>query len=119
MGGRRLRAAAAFAAAFVSVAPAAAMTGGAGRSDSVRRLTRAQRLDFVWPAQGTITTPFTRHHHGVDIGMLRSFGVRAAAPGRVVDAGVTLGFKGYGRIVLVQVTPDVVTLYAHLRSYRV
>src|SRR5207244_2239110 len=36
-----------------------------------------------------------------------------------VDAGVTVGFKGYGRIVLVQVTPDVVTLYAHLRSYRV
>ena len=76
-------------------------------------------LDFSWPAQGTVTTPFTSYHHGLDIGMLRSLDVRAAAPGKVVSVGYTTGFEGYGNIVLVQVTPDVVTLYAHLSSYTV
>jgi murein DD-endopeptidase MepM/ murein hydrolase activator NlpD len=33
--------------------------------------------------------------------------------------GYATGFEGYGKIVLVQVTPDVVTLYAHLSSFNV
>jgi murein DD-endopeptidase MepM/ murein hydrolase activator NlpD len=51
--------------------------------------------------------------------MLRSLDVRAAAPGKVVSVGNAVGFEGYGNIVLVQVTPDVVTLYAHLASFKV
>jgi murein DD-endopeptidase MepM/ murein hydrolase activator NlpD len=51
--------------------------------------------------------------------MLRSLDVTAAAPGKVVAVGFATGFEGYGKIVLVQVTPDVVTLYAHLASSRV
>ena len=86
---------------------------------AARRLTRSSVLDFSWPAEGTITTPFTPYHHGLDIGMLRSLDVHAAAPGKVVAVGFATGFEGYGNIVLVQVTPDVVTLYAHLSSYRV
>ncbi len=84
-----------------------------------RHLSRTQLLDFSWPAAGTVTTPFTRYHSGLDIGMLHSLEVTAAAPGKVVDVGYTTGFEGYGKIVLVQVTPDVVTLYAHLASFRV
>ena len=41
--------------------------------------------------------------------MLRSLDVRAAAPGKVVSVGYATGFEGYGNIVLVQVTPEVVT----------
>jgi murein DD-endopeptidase MepM/ murein hydrolase activator NlpD len=80
---------------------------------------RLQTLEFSWPAEGTVTTPFTRYHSGLDIGMLRSLDVHAAAPGKVVSVGYTTGFEGYGKIVLVQVTPDVVTLYAHLASFDV
>ena len=118
----------AFAAACAVAAPAAAMPVG-GTSHvrearsliraAARHLTRAKTLEFSWPAEGTITTPFTAYHHGLDIGMLRSLDVRAAAPGKVVSVGYTTGFEGYGNIVLVQVTPDVVTLYAHLSAYRV
>jgi len=115
----------ALAAACALAAPAGAVPVGrtvharAAHHAAVRRLTRSQILDFSWPAEGTVTTPFTAYHHGLDIGMLRSLDVRAAAPGRVVSVGYATGFEGYGNIVLVQVTPDVVTLYAHLASYRV
>ena len=88
--------------------------------DAVARyLTGAQLLDFAWPASGTVTTPFTPYHRGLDIGMLRSLDVRAAAPGKVVSVGYVTGFEGYGKIVLVQVTADVVTIYAHLSADKV
>ena len=109
------------AAACAFVAPAAAKPVGAVRHAHARHVASAKTsvLDFSWPAHGTITTPFTPWHHGLDIGMLRSLDVTAAAPGKVVDVGETTGFEGYGNIVLIQVTPDVVTLYAHLASWKV
>src|SRR5919198_2540122 len=81
------------------------------------------QLEFQWPAQGTVTTPFGwtegRYHPGLDIGMLRSLSVRAAAPGRVRLVGTPAGFSGYGSIVLVDTLPPFQTLYAHLASVRV
>jgi murein DD-endopeptidase MepM/ murein hydrolase activator NlpD len=81
------------------------------------------QLALQWPAQGTVTTPFGwtegRHHPGLDIGMLRSLSVRAAAPGRVRLVGTPSGFSGYGSIVLVDTLSPFQTLYAHLASVRV
>jgi murein DD-endopeptidase MepM/ murein hydrolase activator NlpD len=80
----------------------------------------ARQLAFAWPAQGTVTSPFGndngRWHPGIDIGSLRSLKVTAAAPGVVLDAGVPGGFEGYGNVVVVEVSPAIVTLYAHLAS---
>src|SRR5512135_2358418 len=74
-------------------------------------------LPFEWPAQGTITGAYGwdagRTHPGIDIGILRSLTVRAAAPGRVIDAGYTRGFEGYGKVVVERVGKYTV-LYAHL-----
>lgn len=68
-----------------------------------------------WPAQGTITTPFVvGGHPGIDIGILRSLSITAAAPGRVRLVGEPTGFEGYGKIVLVDVGGGYETLYAHL-----
>jgi murein DD-endopeptidase MepM/ murein hydrolase activator NlpD len=125
MGRRAFQVTLAVAVACAFASPAAAKRVGAVKharakhAAAARHLTRAQILDFIWPAEGTITTPFTPYHHGLDIGMLRSLDVRAAAPGKVVSVGYTTGFEGYGEIVLVRVTPDIVTLYAHLSSYTV
>jgi murein DD-endopeptidase MepM/ murein hydrolase activator NlpD len=125
MGRRGIQVLGALAAACAVAAPAAAMPVGAlsharsHHAGRARHLTRAQTLEFSWPAEGTITTPFTAYHRGLDIGMLRTLDVRAAAPGTVVSVGYVTGFEGYGNIVLVQVTPDVVTLYAHLSSMNV
>ena len=76
------------------------------------------QLSFAWPAQGTVTSPFgwdgARPHSGIDIGILRSLDVRAAAPGRVTAVGYLPGYEGYGNVVLVDVGTPFETLYAHL-----
>jgi murein DD-endopeptidase MepM/ murein hydrolase activator NlpD len=76
------------------------------------------QLSLQWPAQGTITSPFgrdgARWHPGLDIGILQSLDVRAAADGVVVLAGEEPGFDGYGSIVVVQHRFGYMSLYAHL-----
>jgi murein DD-endopeptidase MepM/ murein hydrolase activator NlpD len=76
------------------------------------------QLELAWPAQGTVTSPFgwdgARPHSGIDIGILRSLDVRAAAPGRVTAVGYQQGYEGYGNVVLVDVGRPFSTLYAHL-----
>ena len=78
------------------------------------------QLALAWPAQGTVTSPFgwdgARPHSGIDIGILRSLDVRAAAPGRVTAVGYQTGYEGYGNLVLVDVGRPFDTLYAHLAS---
>jgi murein DD-endopeptidase MepM/ murein hydrolase activator NlpD len=76
----------------------------------------------VWPANGTITSPFgrdgARWHPGIDIGTLRSLRVRAALPGRVVAVGDPPGYDGYGNVVVVR-SRGLTELYAHLAAWRV
>jgi murein DD-endopeptidase MepM/ murein hydrolase activator NlpD len=76
----------------------------------------------VWPAQGTITSPFGhdgyRWHPGIDIGTLRSLEVRAAQPGVVERVGEPTGFEGYGNIVEIR-HGRFEELYAHLSAWRV
>ncbi|MHB8641643.1 MAG: murein hydrolase activator EnvC family protein [Gaiellaceae bacterium] len=130
---------AASAVALLCAAPASALTDGARhpavrhRVSHVKRVHRARAarrlqsvrhtMAFAWPAQGIVTTGFGhtegRWHPGIDIGVLRSLTVKAAFPGVVKSVGYAAGFEGYGNIVLIQVRPDVVTLYAHLSSERV
>lgn len=76
------------------------------------------QLSLEWPAQGRVTSPFGwdggRPHSGLDIGILRSLEVRAAAAGRVRAIGYQTGFEGYGNLVLIDVGRPFETLYAHL-----
>jgi murein DD-endopeptidase MepM/ murein hydrolase activator NlpD len=92
--------------ALASAAPATAHT------DS------PHQLALAWPAQGTVTSPFGwdggRPHSGIDIGILRSLRVTAAAPGRVTAVGYQTGFEGYGNLVLVDLGRPFEALYAHL-----
>ena len=87
--------------------PAAAATTDAG-----------WQLSLDWPAQGTVTSPFgrdaARWHPGLDIGILQSLDVRAAADGTVALAGYVAGYDGYGAVVGVQHRFGYMTLYAHL-----
>jgi murein DD-endopeptidase MepM/ murein hydrolase activator NlpD len=78
------------------------------------------QLSLAWPADGTLTSPFGydpgrgRHHSGLDIGLLSSLEVRAAARGVVTRVGTPAGFDGYGVIVEVKVSDRYSNLYAHL-----
>jgi murein DD-endopeptidase MepM/ murein hydrolase activator NlpD len=77
-----------------------------------------RQLALQWPAQGTITSPFGqdgyRWHPGLDIGILQSLDVRAAAEGVVSGVGYLAGYEGYGNVVLVNLGEGYSTLYAHL-----
>ena len=79
-----------------------------------------RQLAFEWPAQGTVTSPFGRDgyrwHSGIDIGILSSLEVTAAAPGRVEQVGEQRGYEGYGNVVLVDVGQGFETLYGHLAA---
>jgi murein DD-endopeptidase MepM/ murein hydrolase activator NlpD len=76
------------------------------------------QLSLHWPADGTITSPFgqdgSRWHPGLDIGILRSLDVRAAADGVVTSVGYLQGYEGYGSVVIVKHRYGFSTLYAHL-----
>ena len=86
------------------------------------RIAVPRLVPFDWPAKGSITGVYGwdagRRHPGIDIGILRSLRVRAAAPGRIVHAGYTPGFEGYGKLVVERVGRFTV-LYAHLSRVRV
>ena len=83
-------------------------------------LERLQPFALAWPADGTITDRYGprwgRMHLGVDIGMLRSLDVRAAASGTVTDVGYVAGLEGYGNVVIVDYGDGYSGLYAHLTS---
>jgi murein DD-endopeptidase MepM/ murein hydrolase activator NlpD len=77
-----------------------------------------RQLSFSWPVEGTVTSPFGRDgyrwHPGLDIGILRSLTVRAASPGRVLEAGYLPGYEGYGNVVVLDLGDRYTALYAHL-----
>jgi murein DD-endopeptidase MepM/ murein hydrolase activator NlpD len=87
------------------------------------RAERPAPTTLLWPAQGTVTAPYGndggRWHPGIDIGILRSLQVRAAAAGKVVRVGPQRGYEGYGNVVEIDVGGGYTTLYAHLASARV
>ena len=83
-------------------------------------LEHLEPLALTWPAQGTVTDGFGyrwgRMHLGIDVGMLRSHDVRAAAAGTVIATGYLPGYEGYGNVVLVDVGESHEVLYAHLAA---
>ena len=82
------------------------------------RTDSGRQLDFSWPADGVLTSPYGwdngRWHTGIDIGILRTLGVRAAESGIVTRVGTPAGYEGYGILVEVQVSERYSNVYAHL-----
>lgn len=77
------------------------------------------QLPLVWPAEGTVTSPFgvwrgAHRHEGIDIGMLRSLRLRAVADGVVRETGYANGYEGYGMVVVLDLAGPYSALYAHL-----
>lgn len=76
------------------------------------------------PVQGRVGSPFgwrwlnqrSDYHTGMDIGAPEGTAVHAVAPGVVVAAAPTGELDGYGNVVVLQHSPQLFSLYAHLRS---
>ncbi len=77
-------------------------------------------ISLGWPAQGTVTDGFGRHwgrmHLGIDVGILTSLDVRAAAAGTVTAAGDRAGYEGYGHGVAIDIGRGYTMLNAHLAA---
>lgn len=75
----------------------------------------AEQFRFIWPVQGTVTRAFEQQskqrHDGIDIVAPEGTPIQAAADGKVIFSD--WGPGGYGRIVILQHGPDLVTVYAH------
>ena len=77
----------------------------------------------VWPAQGTITSPFgrdgARWHPGIDIGMLRSLdGARRGSRTRDARSATCAGSRATATSCVVR-SRGYQELYAHLAAWRV
>ena len=82
------------------------------------------RLQMVWPASGTVTSPFgewrgNHRHEGIDIGMLLTLRVRAVTEGVVEQTGYEQGYEGYGMIIVLDLPGPYTALYAHLSNVAV
>lgn len=73
-----------------------------------------QALDFAWPIDGRVISPFgKRHggwHAGMDIKAEMGTPILAAAPGVVTSSGRE---RAYGRIVRIEHDSGFITVYAH------
>jgi murein DD-endopeptidase MepM/ murein hydrolase activator NlpD len=73
-----------------------------------------QTLDFTWPVDGRIISPFgKRHggwHAGMDIKAEAGTPILAAAPGVVISSGQE---RAYGRVIRIEHDGGFVTVYAH------
>jgi murein DD-endopeptidase MepM/ murein hydrolase activator NlpD len=81
-------------------------------------LEHLEPFGLEWPANGTMTDGFGprwgRMHLGIDVGILKSLDVWAAASGTVTEAGWLTGYEGYGNVVVVDAGGGYSVLYAHL-----
>jgi len=75
----------------------------------------SKRPGFIWPVEGRRGDLFEeaerRLHQGVDILAPAGTPVRASNSGRVVYSGNTI--RGYGNLIILRHTEELVTVYAH------
>jgi len=71
-------------------------------------------IEFVWPVEGQVVSPFGRRrlgwHAGMDIKAEIGAPILAAAPGTVISSGQE---RAYGRVIRVEHEGGFVTVYAH------
>ena len=79
--------------------------------------TEAERLDWMWPAQGKLTATTDRNLKGIDITGTPGQPVWAAEAGKVTYAG--RGIRGYGNMIIVKHSRTLLSVYAHNKSIMV
>jgi LysM repeat protein len=78
----------------------------------------SNRSGFLWPVRGSLSSGFGRRgrgfHYGIDLTAPKGTPIRASADGLVVASRNSLdGYRGYGKIVIVEHAGGIRTLYAH------
>lgn len=96
------------------------------RKAKALRTDHIPRVDFIWPAEGRISSVFglrrffnkqeRRPHNGLDIAAVTGTPVKATADGTVIDAG---DFFFSGNMIYIDHGQGIISLYAHMDSIKV
>ena len=91
--------------------------------DTVTRLSKGTRSDYIWPLEGKVVSGFgwrvhevlkvKQHHDGIDLDVPEGTVVYASSPGKVYFYGEQ---PGYGNVLIIEHAKDWYTLYGHLSS---
>ncbi|WP_240475841.1 peptidoglycan DD-metalloendopeptidase family protein [Herbaspirillum rhizosphaerae] len=92
-------------------APAAPATSAAPS------VAEAERLNWMWPAQGKLSPTTDRNLKGIDIVGTSSQPIWAAEAGKVTYAG--RGIRGYGNMIIIRHSRTLLSVYAHNKSIMV
>ncbi len=91
--------------------PKAEKKAGAVKPAFKAALPKSLAQHWLWPAKGTVSAPFSANNRGVDIRGNQGDPIFAANDGIVLYAGQHL--RGYGKVILIQHSKDLVSAYAH------
>jgi len=73
-----------------------------------------ENISWIWPAEGKVIAPFGDGRRGIAIGGKLGQPVLAAGGGKVLYAGS--GIRGYGNLVIVKHTNNLLSAYAHNKT---
>ena len=90
--------------------------------DNASKPVRTGPLQLIWPVRNIkksrgFLKSGRRPHYGLDLAGRRNESIVAAHDGTVIYAG--RGFRGYGKMVLLEYNENWATLYAHLNFVKV
>ncbi|PFH12581.1 lipoprotein NlpD [Collimonas sp. PA-H2] len=94
------------AAAVAASTPAASVPAAASGDED--------KVDWMWPAEGKQIGAFDQGKKGIDIAGKSGQSVVAAAGGKVMYAGS--GIRGYGNLVIIKHTSNLLSAYAHNKT---
>ncbi|WP_211441096.1 peptidoglycan DD-metalloendopeptidase family protein [Collimonas humicola] len=100
------------------VAPAAAVAASTPAASTPASAAAASgdedKVDWMWPAEGKQVGAFDQGKKGIDIAGKSGQSVVAAAGGKVMYAGS--GIRGYGNLVIIKHTSNLLSAYAHNKT---
>lgn len=83
-------------------------------------VSKSARSFFSWPISPVVVSQNfkeggRRRHAGIDLSAPRGTLIHAAHPGRVIYAGS--GYKGYGKLVIIEYNDRWATFYSHCQKF--
>ncbi|MCU6499372.1 peptidoglycan DD-metalloendopeptidase family protein [Rugamonas sp. A1-17] len=96
-------------------APSPAVTAAPPAAAAVAASAEDEKLSWMWPSEGRVVATFDEgKNKGVDIAGKAGQQVVAAGAGKVMYAGS--GIRGYGNLVIVKHSNNLLSAYAHNRT---
>jgi lipoprotein NlpD len=95
-------------------APAAAAAASTATAQAPAASGDDDKVDWMWPAEGKQVGAFDQGKKGIDIAGKSGQAVVAASGGKVMYAGS--GIRGYGNLVIIKHTSNLLSAYAHNKT---